>query len=263
MQKENRKLLDEARYEEPVKNTFRLSWEFIILNRQFTLTVMSLLLLLNLLTSFLGLLAILLSGIFSMAIQIYVAKLIYNAENINDFIVQSKKSKVEKAVGENVLVATGAYLGEVLLMFGMLLLFVILVQMLGFDLEKVSKIEDLQRVAEAVALPALILLLLMSYIHPLVQAKISLSRDLKEGFFAIFAIFSPSLWRSTFKTGYLKYIISLLSLIFMAALFMGVLVTIPFISLLASFFIVVSMYIYMVVISIASMMGKRIVEVAE
>jgi len=262
MQKENQRLLDEALYEEAIKNTFRLSWEFIVLNRQFTLTAMSLLLLLNLLTSFFGLLAMLLSGVFSMAIQIYVAKLSYNAEDINDFIVQSKQSKVEKAVGENILVATGAYLGEMVLGFGILLLFVMLAQMLGFDLEKVSTIEDLQRVAEAVALPALILLLLMSYIHPLVQAKISMSRDLKEGFFAVFTIFSPSLWRSTFKTGYSKYIISLLSLIFMAALFMGILVTIPFISLLASFLIIIVMYIYMVVISIASMMGKRMVEVA-
>ena len=260
MQKENRMLLDEALYEEPIKNTFRLSWEFIVLNRKFTLTVMSLLLLLNIMTSFLGLLAMLFSGVFSMVIQIYVAKLIYNSKDINTFIEESKNAKVESVVSENILVATGGYLGEIVLMFATLLLFSMFVQTLGFDFEQVKKLEDLQALAEVVALPLLTLLLLISYIHPLVQAKISMAKDFKEGFSATFSIFSVSLWSSSFTRVYLKYIVLLLSLVFLAALFLGILITIPFVNILANFMIIIGMYIYMVVMSIAAMMGKRMVE---
>jgi len=263
---ESRRLIDEAIVDEPVKNTFRLAWEFIILNRQFTFTAMSLLLLLNILSAFLGMLAMAISGIFSMAIQIYVSKLIYGAENIDDFLKKSKISKVEMAVGNNISSATGAYFGGLTLMLGVLFLLLIWAQSMGFPLEKFETLQGdnlflaLKQLVEMIALPLLLILLGMIYINPLVQSRIVMAKDFKGGYMAVFSTFSLSLWRKSFQNGYPQYILLLMSLIFMAALVLGIFITMPFINLLASFIFIVVMYGYMVLISIASMISKRMIE---
>jgi len=263
MHNEKRKLLDEALSHEAIKNTFRLSWEFMVLNRKFTLTAMSMLLLINILSPFLGLLSMLLSGVFLMAIQLYIAKSIYGAKSMGEFVAQTQKAKIEKAVEENLLVAFGAYLGETVLLFLFLFLFSMLIQTLGFELEKVKKVEDLVVILKAVAFPLMILLLYVSYMRPLVLAKISMATSLQEGFRAMLTLFSFSLWRSTLGTGYFYYMSRLLVLIFMGATFLGILLTIPFMSFLAGFIIIAMLYIYSVIFSISAMMGRRVVELSE
>ena len=43
------RLIDEALASEPIRNTFRLGWEFITLNQKFTLTAIVIFILLNIL----------------------------------------------------------------------------------------------------------------------------------------------------------------------------------------------------------------------
>ena len=114
MQKQ-RYLLDEVRASEPIKNTLRLTWELIVLNKKFTLIVLSLLLLLNILTFFSGLFGMVLSGIFALTIQIYLSQMVYFSEDIEEFIEQIKSSKVEVAVANNAFVASGAYIAWLIL----------------------------------------------------------------------------------------------------------------------------------------------------
>ena len=260
MQKQRRFLLDEARAQEPIKNTLRLAWEFMILNKQFTLTAMSLLLLLNILTMFLGLLAMVLSGIFSLAIQIYFSKLLYYSQDIEEFVEQAKASKVEIAVSKNSFVATGAYFAWSILFLSLIFVLSMVVQSSGVSLENVTTVEELTPIWQILLLPMSILALLISYINPLVQSNIALAQNFKEGFFAPFTIFSPALWRSSFKNGYPKYIVMIMGLVFLGALFLGIFVSLPFINILASFIVIVVMYGYMILISVVAMMGRRMVE---
>ncbi len=260
MQEQRQFLLDEARAEEPIKNTLRLAWEFMVLNKKFTLTAMSLLLLLNILIAFLGVLAMVISGIFSLAIQIYLSKLVYDAQNIEEFIKETKASKVEVAVAKNALVATGAYWAWIILFLSLFFILVLVIESYGFSLDNIKTVEELMLIGQILLLPITILAILVSYINPLVQSNIALASDFKGGFWATFSIFSPSLWRNSFKNGYPKYIVMMMGLIFLALLFLGIFISLPIINILANFIVIVMMYGYMVLISVVSMMGRRIVE---
>ncbi len=261
MQEQRRFLLDEARAQEPVRNTLRLAWEFMTLNKKFTLTAMSMLLLLNILTAFLGLLAMVISGIFSLAIQIYVSKLFYKAQDIEEFIEDTKRSKVEEAVAQNALVSAGAYWALIVLFLALFFVLVMVIQSSGVSLENVKSLEELVPVAQRLFLPIFILALLMSYIHPLVHSNVALAQDFKEGFLAVFTMFSPTLWQNSFKNGYPKYIAMMMGLVFLGALFLGIFISLPIVNILANFIVIVVMYGYMVLISVVAMMGRRVIEV--
>ena len=260
MQEQRRFLLDEAIAKEPVKNTLRLAWEFMTLNKKFTLTAMSMLLLLNILTSFLGLLAMVISGVFSLAIQIYVSKLLYKAQHIEAFIEKTKNSKVEEAVAQNAFVSAGAYWALIVLFLALFFVLVMVVQSSGLSLANVKTLEELMPIAQILFLPMLILALWMSYIHPLVHSNIVLAQDFKGGFLATFTIFSPTLWQKSFKNGYPNYIVMMMGLIFLMALLLGIFISLPIISILANFIVIVVMYGYMILISVVAMMGRRMIE---
>ena len=261
MQEQRRFLLDEAIAQEPVKNTLRLAWEFMTLNKKFTLTAMSMLLLLNILTQFLGLLGMVISGMFSLAIQIYVSKLVYNVHNIEAFIEDAKNSKVEEAVAKNAWVSAGAYWALIVLFLALFFVLVMVVQSSGVSLENIKSIEELMPIAQTLFLPITILALLMSYIHPLVHSNVAFAQDFKGGFLATFTMFSPTLWQNSFRNGYLKYIAMMMGLVFLGAFLLGIFISLPIINMLANFIVIIVMYSYMVLISVVAMMGRRMVEV--
>jgi len=260
MQEESSRLIDEALFEEPIKNTFRLSWEFIVLNKNFTLTAMSMLLLLNILSAFLGVLAMVLSGILSMAIQIYIARLVYETQNIETFVAEVKKSKLEKILSNNIFIATGAYLGTIVLLLAFITLFVLFIQGMGIDLETMD-MAKLMEVVQVFILPMMIFLLLLSYLHPLVQSNIALAKDFKEGYRAVFTLFTPTLWKQAFQRHYFKYVALLILIIVLGAFLLGLIISLPVINLVANFMVIIGMYLYMVLISIASMIARRVTEI--
>jgi hypothetical protein len=260
MQEVSNRLIDEAISFEAIKNTFRLSWELIVLNKNFTFTAMSMLLLLNILSAFLGVLAMVMSGILSMAIQIYVARLVYGTENIEAFVEEVKQSKLEKILSSNIFTATGAYLGTITIFLGLMFLLVLVVQSMGINLETMD-MEQLMGVVQIFILPVMIFLLLLSYLHPLVQSNIALAKDFKEGYRAVFTLFSPTLWKQAFQNHYFKYVVLLILIIGSGAFLMSLLIALPGINLLANFIVIVVMYLYMVLMSVASMMARRISEV--
>ena len=260
MQEVPTRLIDEAVLNEPIKNTFRLSWEFIVLNKNLTFTAMSMLLLLNILSVFLGILAIVFSGILSMAIQIYIARLVYETQNIETFVEESKHSKLENILSKHIFTATGAYLGTMSLLVGVLFLFLFLIKNMGIDLETMS-LDQLMEVIQVFILPAVITLLLLSYLHPLVQSNIALAKDFKEGYRAVFTLFSPTLWKQAFQNYYFKYVALFILIIGSGAFLLSLIVSLPGINLLANFILIVVMYLYMVLISVASMIARRVTEI--
>jgi len=257
---QQRYLLDEALASEPIKNTLQLTWEFIVLNKKFTLTAITLFFVLNILTPYLGLLAIVPSGLFSLIIQIYFSRLIYHAQDIEELIENIKGSKVEEAVSKNAFVAVGAYIAWVILFIVLLFIVGLIIKNSGVPLENVKTVEELMPVAQILFLPIAILTLFVSYIHPLVLSNIALAEDFKEGFLAPFTLFSPSLWKASFKNGYPKYIVMIMGLTFVGALLLGIFMSLPIINIVAGFILVIVMYGYMVLSSVVAMMGRRMIE---
>ena len=218
MEVENRRLIDEIVEDEPIKNSFRIAWEFIILNKTLTFTAMSMLLFLNIASLFLGLLATVLAGVMSVAIQIYVARLLYESQDINHFVEETKKAKFETILSTHIFTALGAYLGTVTLLFGAIFLMTSVIQSMGVDFETVQ-LNELMEVISKLIIPIGIVALLVSYLHPLVQSNIALSTTFKEAYRAVFTIFSPTLWSRAFQGAYFKYV-SLFILIIASVIFL-------------------------------------------
>ena len=259
MQENSSRLLDEALSHEPIKNTFRLAWEFIVLNKNFTLTAMSLLLLLNLLSTFLGFFAMVISGIFSMAIQIYVARVLYEADGIEQFVEKSKKAKIEEVLSSHALSATGAYFGLLSLFLVLLLLFGFMVSSMQLNLDGMN-MQELIDSLEVFLLPSLMVLLLVSYLHPLVQANITFTNDFKEGYKAAWSFFSQGLWRDAFQKEYFRYVVLIFLLLLALGVMLGIFVTLPGVNLLVNFIVIVLMYVYAIISAVVAMMARKIVE---
>jgi len=259
MEVEKRRLIDEVLEDEPIKNSFRIAWEFVVLNKNLTFTAMSMLLFLNIASLFLGFLATVLAGVMSVAIQIYVGRLFYESENINTFVEKTKKAKFETILSSNIFTALGAYLGTITLLFGTIFLMAFTVQSMGINLETLQ-LEELLEIISKLIIPIGVVALLVSYLHPLVQSNIALSTTFKEAYRAVFTIFSPSLWSRAFQGAYFKYV-SLFILIIASILFLlSLLLVLPGINLLANFIVIVVMYLYMIVVAVASMVARRVTE---
>jgi len=262
MQEDNRRLIDEASESEPVKNTFRLGWEFIRLNQPFTLTVLAILIGFNFLTMIplLSLIASMLAGVLSMALQIYAGRAVYASKDINEYVGLIKSSRIDsEALKAHFSTAFGAYMGWVVLFIVVAFTASIVAVSSGLIDENMSETELLMALT-SMALPFVLVALIFSYVQPLVHSNIVLADGFVEGFKAVYTLFSHDVWLSAFQKPYFVYV-SVFGLVIMGIL-------IPFIALFTSvnmgiisnIVLVIVSYILMIIISIAAMVARRIVE---
>jgi uncharacterized membrane protein YqaE (UPF0057 family) len=265
MQKDNRRLIDEAsEFEtlESVKNTFRLGWEFIRLNQTFTLMVLAILIVLNLLgmIPLLSLIAPMLAGVLGMALQIYAGRAIYESKNITDYVELIKNSRINsEALKGHFSTAFGAYMGWVVLLLAFIFITTIMAISSGFITENMSEADLLMALA-SIGLPLALVALVLSYVQPLVHSNIVLSNGFPEGFKAVFTLFSKDVWSSAMQKSYFTYV-SVFGLVIMAIL-------IPFVALFMSvgmglilnIALIIGSYMLMIIMSIAAMFARRIVE---
>ena len=263
---DNRRLIDEALEHEPIKNTFRLAWEFIRLNQKFTLIAMGLFIVLNLLGGLplMGTLFMVFAGVFGMMIQIHVGKMFYGTDKIETYVATIEDNKIENVIKQHIQVAFGAYMGLIVL----LLITLVLVGIIGGATGLIHEGMDQMALVMALAtlgLPILFISLLLSYVQPLVHSNIVLANDFSEGFKAVFSIFSLDVWRSAFQKPYFNYV-AIFGLVLIGVVFAMVAVTtllmmIPFVNILGNILMMGFMYVFMVIISIGAMMARRLVEV--
>jgi len=262
MQEDNTRLIDEASEFEPVKNTFRLGWEFISLNQTFTLTVLAILILLNLLgiIPLLSLITPMLAGVLSITLQIYAGRAIYESNEITDYVKLIKSSRIDsEKLKENFSTAFGAYMGLVVLIFAFIFIATFMATSSGLINEKMNE-ADMTMALASIRLPLVLVALVLSYVQPLVHSNIVLSNGFSEGFKAVFTLFSKDVWSSAMQKSYFAYV-SIFGLVIMGIL-------IPFIALFTSvgmdivlnIIVVIISYILMIIMSIAAMMARRIVE---
>lgn len=263
MQKNNLRLIDEAISFEPIKNTFRLGWEFIILNKQFTLTLISVLILLTLLgyIPVIGFIFSLFSSAFALAIQIYVGRLVYETENIETFVSEINSAQGETLIQRYFAPAMGAYMGWMVLGIALVMIMGLMLKGMSISESTLNNSAELISVLSTVGLPLLLVVLLFSYVQPLVQANIIMANNFKEGFFAVMTIFSADVWRKSMQGAYFNYMVKLgilvLAMGFLFGFLFALVAVIPILNILVMLLFV---YVFMIIMSVAAMMAKRLVE---
>jgi hypothetical protein len=260
MQENNMRLIDEAISFEPVKNTFRLGWEFITLNKKFTLSAIVVLLVLSLLGAIplVGFIFSVFSSAFALAVQIYAGRLVYETENIETFVDEVHQIDGQKLIERHFAPALGAYMGWMvmaLLFIGTISLFV------GGSNTNINNNAELLALLSVVAIPILLIVLIMGYVQPLVQSNIVMANDFKEGFFAVFTIFSKDVWRLALQGSYFKYIsvyglIILLTVVLFSFIF-SIFAAIPILNVLI---LIIFVYIFSIMMTVSAVIARRIVE---
>ncbi len=265
MQENNIRLIDEALLDEPIKNTFRLAWEFIGLNRNFTFIVIGVFIVLHLLGTIpvLSLIFSILAGIFGVAIQMFMGKIFYSTENIETYIEEIKESRLELLLKKHFKTASGVYLGLILLLFLMMMLFVMIAMFTGVVDSNMNE-GDILIALIGLSVPFMLLLLIFSYVQPLVLSNIILANSFEEGFKAVFTLFSKDVWSSAMRKEYFTYVakagLVLMVMLLVIGFIVNILIMLPIINFFTTIFMLIFMYISMVFISIMSMMARRIVE---
>ncbi len=260
MQENNMRLIDEAISFEPVKNTFRLGWEFITLNKKFTMSAIVVLLVLSLLGSIplVGFIFSVFSSAFALAVQIYAGRLVYETDNIETFVDDVHQIDGQKLIERHFAPALGAYMGWMV----MALLFIGLVSLLlGSTNMSATNNTELIALLSTVGIPLLIVMLIFSYVQPLVQSNIIMANDFKEGFLAVFTIFSADVWRRAMRGSYFKYI-SVYGVIVLVAMFLfGFLFSLfSAIPILNIFILIVFVYVFSIMMTVSAVIARRIVE---
>ena len=260
MQENNIRLIDEATSFEPVKNTFRLGWEFITLNKKFTLSVIVVLFVLSMLGSIplVGFIFSVFSSAFALAIQIYAGRLVYETENIETFVDEIDNADGQKLIERHFAPALGAYMGWMVMA---LFLVGLIYLLLGSSDINVTNNAELLVLFSAVGLPLMLVLLVFAYVQPLVQSNIVLANDFKEGFFAVFTVFSADVWRSAMQGSYFKYISVYGLIVLVAAILFSLLFSVfAAIPILNIFILIVFVYVFSIMMTVSAVMARRIVE---
>ncbi|CAA6804037.1 MAG: Unknown protein [uncultured Sulfurovum sp.] len=265
MQEENRRLIDEALEFEPVKNTFRLAWEFIRLNKNFTLTAMSVFVVLNLfaMLPIISLIFSLFTAVFAIAIQMHVGRTLYTTKDIENYVDEVHTSRIDKILTSYVKTAFGVYLGWMIVIVLFVLIFSILGVTTGVFKEGMNE-SDVIRAFAGLGLPLTLVGLAFSYVQPLVHSNIVLANSLGEGFKAVFSFFTKDVWSSAMKKNYFVYMtkVGLLAslFLFLVGLMVVLFSMIPVIGGFSIILIFMGMYLFMVFMSIISMMARRMIE---
>lgn len=264
MQEENRRLIDEALDFEPVKNTFRLAWEFIILNKNFTLMAMGAFVLLNFLGTLpvIGFILTVFAAAFGIVMQMHVGRTLYGTANIETYVDEIQKSSIKEALSNYLQTAFGIYLSWLVFMLLIIFSFSLLGITTGVFTEDMNE-NDIVNAFSDLGLPLVIFALLFSYLQPLVHSNIVLSNSGGEGFKAVFTIFTKDVWSSAMQKPYFFYVVKVALIILVLLVLVGVIffaLLHPLLGAFSAFFIFMSMYIFMVIMSVTSMMARRIVE---
>lgn len=259
------RLIDEALASEPIRNTFRLGWEFITLNQKFTLTAIVIFILLNILgmIPMIALIFMVLSAVFGLAIQIYIGRTFYLSNSIKTYISEIEDSNLEAILNRHTATAFGAYIGWVALLVLFIILFSMVGGSMGIITENMSE-ADLINALILLGFPFLIVALILSYVQPLVQSNIIMANSFQEGFKAVFTIFSINLWRLSLQKSYFKYVASfgfvIILVLFIFAFIIGMISSLSGLALLGNILLMICMYVFMIIMSVGAMMARRVIE---
>jgi len=265
MQENTKRLIDEAIEHEPVKNSFRLGREFIMLNKKFTLMAIAIFIILNIFGAvpLVGIVFSVLAGIFAIAIQIHIGSTLYGTDNIESYVNQIEESRIDEVLGRHMSTASGVYMGWLALMVLIFFMLGLFLSFSGAVTQNMSEVAMLKVIGQY-SMPIILLALLFSYVQPLVHSNIILATSFGEGLKAVFTLFSKDVWRSAMQKHYFMYVakvgLVMSAVVILVSLLVAGTMMVPGLSLLIIILMLALMYIFMVFISLMSMMSRRMVE---
>lgn len=259
---------------EPVKNAFRLGWEFFLQNKMLCLIAIGAFFVLELLAMIpvLGLIASVAVGVYGQSIQIYTGKLFYRADSMEAFVEAVRQTKFDAFAMRNAKPAFGAWLGWFLVGMLIVLLFFVMLMAFGVSAEQLShganneaQMAELMMSLGGAMLPALLVVLILAYIFPIVQGRVILSETFGEAFSAVMSLFSPAVWTSAMQGEYFRFVLFfglvLIGLSVVAGIAMGILMLIPVLGWIVVFAaLIFAMFQLMLILSFANVLAKEIAQ---
>jgi hypothetical protein len=270
------RLVDEARGE-PVKNAYRLGWEFVQQNWTLVLATLGVFVLLTLLEMIplIGIVAAIALGVFVQAVQIYVGRSFYEAESIERFVEGAAATSLKEFLTRYQAPAFGAWLGWFVIGMAMMLLWILMIGLSGLDpaafeggVQDEAQALEFLKVMGTATLPLILIGLLLSYVYPIVQGRIILSDTFGDAFKAVFSLFSPTVWSHAMKGEYFSFVLVfglvLIGFSFVVGIVMALLMLIPVLGVIVGFVaVVLMMYVLMMVLGVANVLGREIAEGAK
>ena len=260
---DNNRLIDEALSSDPIKNTFRLGWEFIILNKKFTYLSLAIAIGANILTSLderLGFVPMLIYTFYMLTIQVEIGRIMHGTQNIETFVSDVKALDIITVVRKNIERVIGSFIGWTVIYTGLMVTFLIVGVMIY------GLIGSAKEAFALAIIPMLLLLLFVAYLQPLIQAKIALSTNLEEAMFAVFSIVKKEFRIRAFKKSYFKYAASMLFVLLaipfaISSMYaMGLFSSVPLLNEILIVLLPIAGYIATVIMAVGYMMANRMVE---
>jgi len=237
-----------------VKQSFSLTWAFFTENKKASFFVVAILLILSLLSTIpkFGLLVLLLLSVLSFSIQTYVSKSLYS---------KSEEVSFSELLLKYFTLSVGAFLGQVvieLLLVG--LLFFALSTLVGMDVVEAlragtlaqNQIFPVYMKLGFIAAIYFLVIMLWIYIVPMMLAYAYEAQSAMEAFLAAFVLFSPAVWKASFKEKYYVLISMLQVVAILVLASMTLVLSNIYLIPVALFFI----YIFLVYVAIVSSMAK-------
>lgn len=270
--------LIESALQTPVKSAFGIGWVFFDRNK--TLTVLAILIMFGLIIlSIIPLLGIIFSfmlGIFLTSIQVYVGKMFYTAESLEDFEAKVADTTIKELGMTFKEIGIGIYLAwflismvlGVVMMGGMMSLLgpdFLMMDPNAVDPEMIPTKEDVITMLVAIVIPMLLVWGLIMYVYPIALGRAILGQTLEEAFKAVFSMFMPSTWKASLNASYFSFIfffgLVVLGISIVIGFIIGFIVAIPelLIGLVAVVpMLFVAMFIFMYVFGAVGILAKEL-----
>jgi hypothetical protein len=235
-----------------VKQAYSLAWRFFNKNKLASFLAMAIIFGLYMLSiiPLLGMFIAIAAGISLFSLQTYVAKTLISSKSDEEYDEKVQNSTVKEMLTEYLGIASGGFLGFVVIEIIMLVvMFTLLTLSIGIESltqfsDQTMTPEQQMQILQSVGVVGLIFMLVvmfLAYIYPLVLGKVYTSENFGEAFSAIFTMFSPTVWKASLNGQYFFMIMMLhltgIGMVIVMAISMMTIVLIPLAFIVAYLFI--------------------------
>ncbi len=203
----------------PIEYTIKLTKEVFILNKPLFLSVAAIVILFSMLANIplVGILFSILSGVLLFMLFFFVGKLFERAKTMDAFVDEIRSTTLSTLWRDYYTPSLGAYFGWLTLILSFLLLFAMMIMANGETEDiliglKANDYSGLIAILPSMIVPSIIVMALVTYLMPLVFAKMIAADTFGEAYRAVFTFFRGDVWKRAFTGAYFKYM-SLLGVI--------------------------------------------------
>jgi len=257
-----------------IKQSYALAWTFFINNKKVSFLAMFILGILAILSaiSTLGMIIYIGMLVLLFSLSIYVAKTFKSSNNEDEYKEKVQNTRIKELLTKYFSAASGGLLGLIVVEF-IFAFFIVIMLTLSIGMEALSHLNDPNmpvdrqlEIFQSIGITGIVLMLIMTffaYINPIVLGNLFASKGFGQAFDAIFTMFSPRVWRASFKGPYFL-IVSMLHLTAIGVTIVSMLCMMTIVLIPIAVFIVYMFVLYFTITSVVAreMAFKQKVEVS-